>query len=552
MTPAAIGGAGERHAALDPDLAIAVDGTRIKLLDYPDPPLPGMPPGPNDRQAIAHRRAPYCDELLFGGARGGGKTDFAIAEALRRCSLVDGLQAVIFRRTYPELMRGASSIGGRLLARMPRSVARWQAGPKEWRFRNGSVLSLSYLETLADVQAWLGLEIQLMVFDQLEQLEEETYLLVRSSLRAAGDLGQRMAAAGYRPSSIATANPGGAGHAWVKQRFVDPFPDGRGQLFRAAPTEDEPTPMVRCFVKSLLSDNPALDKGDPSYRAKLEALGHDERKAYLEGDWNVFKGARFGNFRTDLHVVAPEDLPIPGGAGITRARGIDWGSEQPFVCLWGARLADDLVVVYREVYGPGLSSAEQAALIRASETDEEAGPGRPIPAALDPQCWASSPDDPSPPRMRGGVGHARELPPRGSIAWHYQRAGLPVRRADNRRVEGAAAVADRLKPRPDGTVRLKIYSTCTELIRTLPALQRDPRRPEDVLKCSIDHWYDALRYLLGELGLMPPTNPDLTPPPGPSRPSTPPGLVGPSGVARPPELRAPRGPSRRGIRKAGF
>lgn len=522
---------------------------RVKLLDYPDPPLPELAPGPNDRQGIAHSLAPYCDELLFGGARGGGKTDFAIAESIRRCILVPGLQAVIFRRTYPELMRGASSIGGRLIARMPRAVARWYAGPKEWRFANGSVLSLSYLETLQDVQAWLGLELQLMVFDQLEQLDEETYTLVRTSLRAGGDLGARMAAAGYRPSSIATANPGGAGHAWVKARFVDPFPGGQGQLFRAPPTEDEPTPMVRCFVKSLLSDNPALDLGDPTYRAKLEALDPIDRAAYLDGDWNVFKGARFASFRTALHVIDPEQLPIPTGAGTPRARGIDYGSENPFVCLWGALLADGLVVVYRELDATGLSPAEQAALIRASEPEVTAG--REINAAIDPSTFAANPDQPKVARVRGAVGGDTSGPPRGSIAWHYRQAGLPVRPGDNRRIEGAAAVAAHLKPRPDGTVRLLIYSTCPNLIRTLPALQRDPRRPEDVFKSSIDHWYDALRYLLGELGLMSPDTgplPGLTSSPRPHSPLT--GAT--TGLRAPAPSTLRPGATRRNPRRAGF
>lgn len=529
---------------LEPDLAITAAGERIRLLDYPDPPLPGLAPGPNRRQSLAHRRAPLCDELLFGGARGGGKTDFAIAEAIRRCSLIPGLQAVIFRRTYKELT-GPRSIHQRLLARMPASVATWRASEKVWRFANESHLYLSYLETLADVQAWLGLELQLMVFDQLEQLDEETYVLVRTSLRAAGELARRVTAAGYRPASIGTANPGGVGHAWVKARFIDPFPDGRGQLFRSAPTELEPTPMVRCFVKSLLADNPALDIADPTYRARLEALPADERAAHLEGDWNVFKGARFGMFRTELHVVDPEDLPIPAGAGVQRARGIDYGSENPFVCLWGALLADDLVVVYREVWAKGLSPAEQAQLIRASETSDEVGPGRPMPAAIDPSTFAANPDHPAPPRQKHAIGSQRDAPPHGSIAWHYQRAGLPVRRADNRRIEGAAAVAGRLKPRPDRTVRLKIYSSCSELIRTLPALQRDPKRPEDVLKSSTDHWYDALRYLLGELGLMPPAEEHVaTPPPSPQAPPA---------SARPSVLRAPRTPARRGNpRRQGF
>jgi hypothetical protein len=525
----------------------------LRPLDYPEPPLPDLPPGPNPRQLLAHHLSPYCDELLFGGARGGGKTDFALAEALIRLHRVPGMQGVIFRRTYRELAL-PGGIMQRLFKRLPRSIARWRSQEKTWSFTNGSALTLAYLETESDVRAWLGQEVHLMLFEQVEQLEEQPYIMVRSSLRATGAVARRMADAGYRPSSIATANPGDVGHAWVKARFIDPFPTGQGQLFRSAPTEEEPEPMVRCFVKSLLSDNPALDRGDPTYRRRLEALPADDRAAHLGGDWNVYKGARFGMFRTHLHVVEPEDLPIPPGAGIARGRGVDYGMENPFVCLWGARLADDLVVVYRELDGVGLTPTEQAQLILEQTSDEEEGDGRPVPTALDPSCWTAPPDQPPPRKMRGEVGIRREAPPRGSIAWTYTRAGLGVRRADNRRVEGATAVADRLKPRTDGTVRLVIYSTCTDLIRTLPALQRDPKRVEDVKKSDIDHWYDALRYLLGVLGFLAPSAPGPDTP-NPHRPGAPhaAGITG-AGIratAAPPGIRGSRRADRP-IRRAGF
>ena len=507
-------------------------------LDYPNPPLPGLPPGPNVRQAIAHQLAPHCDELLFGGARGGGKTDFALAEALRRCMAVPGLQAVFFRRTYKELS-GPNGAIPRMLARgISRSVGRWYAGDKVWRFTNGSALFLSYLETLADVQAWLGLEIQLMLFDQLEQLDEATYVMVRSSLRATGPIAARLTELGLRSSSVATANPGGRGHTWVKRRFVDPYPLGDGQLFRAAPTEDEPTPMVRCFVKSLLADNPALDIGDPTYRHRLEGLPADDRKAQLEGDWNVYKGARFPTFRTGVHVRAAEEFPLPPVGAAARAVGVDYGSDAPFVALWGVLLPDDLAVVYREVAARGLSPVEQAQAILDAEEPGERTAG--LPTALDPACWTAPPDKPRPPgRARGVAGPA----PDGSIAWTYRRTGVAVDKADNRRLEGAADVAARLKVRPDGQPRLIILDNCRGLIETLPGLQRSTNNPEDVAKSSDDHWYDALRYLLMRLRTTPPPS---TPPPA-GRPVTQRPETG--AASAPPTTRQP--PSR-GIRRRKF
>lgn len=520
-------------------------------LDYPGewPPESGLF-GPNARQALAHRLAPQADEVLYGGARGGGKTDWGLAEGLHRALLVPGLPVVFFRRTYKELSGPGGAIP-RLLTRLGgRGLARWNGTDRVWRFVNGSTFTLSYLETLSDVQGWLGLEIGFMIFDQVEQLDEETYVMVRTSLRATGDVAAALRAVGLRPSAIATANPGGVGHSWVKKRFIDPFPAG-GQLFRAAPTEAEPRPLVRCFVPAKLDDNPALNEGDPNYRAILEALGTEDRKAQLEGDWNVYKGARFGDFRTAVHVRLPEQVQLPPPGTAARAVGVDYGNESPFVALWGVRLADDLVLVYREVWRRGLSPAEQAALILASEDQEGTQPERahnaPLPVALDPACWAASPDQPL--RRTGGKVVRPSGAPVGSIAWHYERAGLPVERADNRRVEGASDVAGRLKVRSDGLPRLLILSTCTQLIETLPSLQRDPKRPEDVVKGSTDHWYDALRYLLGKLGYArnPAGPPAPTGAPIGGRPGDVSGVqVLPSGVA------IPRGSGMRGIRRGGF
>lgn len=510
-------------------------GEPFRPLDYPEPQYPDGPIGPNERQSLAHELSPYSDELLYGGARGGGKTDYLLAEALRRLHLVPGMQAVIFRRTYKELS-GPGGIIGRLLSRIPRSVGRWNGTERVWRFANGSTLHLSYLESLKDVQAWLGLELQLMGFDQLEQLEEETYTLVRTSLRVAGDVAGRMREAGLRPSSIGTANPGGIGHSWVKERFIDPFPLG-GQLFRAAPTEVEPAPSVRVFVPAKLADNPALEIGDPGYRRRLEALTGADRAAQLEGDWNVFKGARFGTFRTEIHV---RELAIPPGGGVARACGIDYGSDNPFVALWGVLLADDLLYVYREVSARGLSPLEQAELVLASELPGERGTGRPLPTALDPACWAAPPDKPLP--RTGGKKVRPTGPPPGSIADSYQRAGLAVRQADNRRIDGAARIGARLKVRPDGLPRLVISPVCTDLVRTLPAQQRDPRNPEDVLKTSTDHWYDALRYL--EMLIT------GTPPPAPAVPERP---VNAAQLRRgAPAAALPASPSIRGLRRRGL
>lgn len=181
-----------------------------------------------------------------------------------------------------------------------------------------------------------------------------------------------------------------------------------------------------------------------------------------------------------------------------RAVGVDYGLDAPFAALWGAKLSDGLVVVYRELYKPGLTPAEQAALIRASEAPGERTLGRRVPVHLDPSTWARSPHhvDRSP-GSQTATNRDPNRPPEGSIASAYRdELGTAVVPAKNDRMASVALVADKLRVRRDGLPRLLIYSTCTDLIRTLPALPRDPKHPEDVDTKAEDHAYDALRYLL--------------------------------------------------------
>lgn len=464
------------------------------VLDYPEPATADRARGPNPAQARAHGFE--VDELLYGGAAGGGKTDYLIAEVLAVLLEFPGTNAAIFRRTVPQLLE-LGGIAYRLLDRIPQpAVASYNANQHVWTFRNGSKLKLAHCQRDADVTKYQGAEWGIVAFDQLEQFTEFQYTYLLHRLRQSGEVARAMTAAGYRPKAISSANPGGVGHGWVKRRFIDPVPTG-GRPFRPAPTDNEPTPGVRVFIPATLDDNE--HNVDPGYRRQLEALPEDARRAMLLGDWNVYAGQRFREFSTAIHVIDPEQLPIPIGRGIPRALGIDYGLDAPFAALWGAKLADDLIVIYRELYSAGLTPTEQAKAILAAEAPGERRAGRPIPAALDPACWTRSPDDAAPP-PKAQAGKIAAPPPRSSIAGKYVAAGVPVTKANNDRLAGVADVAARLKVRADGFPRILIYSTCTNLIRTLPELPRSTKRPEDVDTTAEDHAYDALRYLLAKLG----------------------------------------------------
>lgn len=466
------------------------DRTRV-VIDYE----------PTVRQAVAHTT--YADETLYGGAAGGGKSRFARAEALAFALEVPGSATLILRRTFPDLARPGAMIP-KWLEETPTALGSFNVQASRWTGRNGSTVDFGYLASDTDVTNYQGAEYQLIIIDEATQQTEYRYRYLLSRLRASGPVKARLEALGYRPRVILTANPGGVGHAWVKARFIDPAP--AGQVWRPTPTKDDPRPGTRTFIPARVSDNPHVDA---DYELRLDNLDTDTRRALKDGDWDVYAGQRFRDFRRDVHVIEPEDLPLSLG-GITRAVGVDYGLDAPYAALWGARLADGLVVVYREDYRPALTPTEQAEAIRDLEAPGERANGRPVPTALDPSTWARNPHVKTIPKAPGStvIGNVDDGPPPGSIADAYRQVlGADVVKAHNDRLAGVALVADKLRVRADGLPRLLIYSTCRNLIRTLPALPRDPKRPEDVDTHAEDHAYDALRYLLVELERRGPAQP---------------------------------------------
>ncbi len=456
------------------------DGTPKVVIDYEAHP----------RQAAAHTT--YADELLYGGAAGGGKSRFARMEALAFALEVPGSATLILRRSFPDLNRAGGMIP-QLRMEVPKGLGRYDTTSRIWTLKNGSTIELGYLARDPDVTNYQGAEYQLIIIDEVTQQTEFRYTYLLSRLRASNNIALRMAQLGYRPRMIATGNPGGVGHGWVKTRFIDPAP--ANTVFRVAPTLEDPTPGTRVFIPAKVTDNPSVDE---TYINRLNALPDDDRRALRDGDWDVYQGQRFRGFRRDIHVIDPEDLPLSLG-GLVRGVGVDYGLDAPFAAMWGALLADNLLVVYRELYTPGLTAQQQAELIRDSEAPGERDERRPLPVFLDPSTWARSPHHPTAKAVgTQTVGQLEDAdaPPPGSIAAAYRDVlGNEVVKARNDRLASVGLIADMLRVRKDNLPRILIYSTCRNLIRTLPTLPRDPKRPEDVDTHAEDHAYDALRYL---------------------------------------------------------
>lgn len=433
------------------------------------------PYDPEPRQLLLHRST--ADEVLYGGAGGGGKTDALLAQGVGLCLAAPGVKVLLLRRTFPEIEQ---EILPRLRQRIPRAVARYNTSSHTFTFYNGSVFRLGYLEKADDVYRYSGAEYQLILWDELTAFDRRQYVFLRSRLRASGAVAAALRRLGTRPRMMGATNPGGRGHGWVKRMFVDP----------AGPevTHLDTDGLTRVYIPAKASDNSHLDHAE--YEKQLLSLDPVLRRAMRDGDWNILEGTRFPQFRRAVHTIRPAQLPLPL-VGYPRAVGVDYGMSNPFAALWGC-LMGDTVVVYRELYRKELTASQQAQLIVASEAPGERLPSRPIPVALDPSTWARNAE-----HLGRGMG---DQAPEGSIAWNYQRLlGGAVRKAHNDRLSGWALVDQGLAVRDNGLPGLLIYDTCTELIRTIEEQMRDKNHPEDVDTKGEDHLPDALRYLLYQL-----------------------------------------------------
>ena len=221
---------------------------------------------PTERQSAA-MAAPQPD-LFFGGARGGGKSAFLLADWIAMADRHPGCTGLLVRRTLPELddiKRAALALYTQLGA-----TYREQAG--EWTMPSGSVLRLRYLESLKDASRYQGHAYQWLGVDEAGNYEKPDVIdLLRGCLRSTK---------GFPTYLRLTGNPGGPGHDWLKARYILPAKPG-------TPFTDPETGIRRIFVPSMLSDNPHITDVE-AYKRNLRAAGPPHLvQAWLHGDWNI-------------------------------------------------------------------------------------------------------------------------------------------------------------------------------------------------------------------------------------------------------------------------
>jgi hypothetical protein len=419
-------------------------------------------------------------EVFFGGARGGGKTDGVLGDFIRHASLY-GKHAIglMIRRQRTELIETIER------SRAIYGPLGWSyhEQDKMWRAPDGARLRFAYLERDSDAEAYQGHSYTRLYVEEIGNFPSERPILkLMATLRSGAGV-----PVGFR----ATGNPGGPGHQWVKARYIDPAPLGF-KIFK-----DKLSGLERVYIPSRVSDNKYLGE---SYVQQLKASGSEQLvRAWLEGDWSVIDGAFFDCWST-RHVLRPFELP----ADWLRFRSADWGSAKPFSVGWWAVVGDDFpvpqitdqrsalgatftiprgaIVRYREWYGassPNVGTKLTAEQVASGILQRESGDKIRY-GVLDPAAFA----------VDGGP----------SIAERMAAKGVVFSRADNKRVtqKGALNGWDQMRARfvgdADGRPMIYCFSTCVDSIRTIPALQHDPDKPEDLDTDGEDHAADDWRY----------------------------------------------------------
>lgn len=394
-------------------------------------------------------------ETFFGGAAGGGKSYGQLVDALLYALKHPKSKQIIFRRTFPDLEKSLIRVS---LEFYPREAASYNSSKHIWTFKNGSIIDFGYIDSENDVYQYQSAEYDVIRFDELTHFTEYMYTYMISRCRGANPYPKHIKSSG---------NPGGVGHAWVKARFIDM--GAPNQIHEITLENGRKTTII--FIPSLVQDNMFLLDNDPDYVSRLELLPEKEKQALLYGDWDIFDGQFFTEFNRNIHVVTPFEIPKDWRIYRTRDYGLDMCAT-----FWIAMDYQMNIYVYKELYESDLIVSEAARKINGM-TDEK--------IQIDyapPDLWNRNKDTGK------------------STADIFAENGQYLTKADNNRVIGWLAVHEWLKTYTDEqgqlNSKLKIFSNCVNLIRTLPAVQHDEKNPNDVAvePHELTHAPDALRY----------------------------------------------------------
>jgi hypothetical protein len=419
------------------------------------------------RQLAASAAARRCDvpdgptAIGFGGARGGGKSFWLLAQmGVDDAQRFPGLKCLLLRKVGKANLENFEDLRRRLFVRLPHNFSGTRA---TLTFANGSRILAGHFQCEQDIDAYLGLEYDVIGIEEATTLTARKYQDIVTCNRSSKP--------GWRPRVYATTNPGGVGHAWFRAAFVHPFQQRLESLTR--------------FIPATINDNSFTN---PEYRSTLERLPGWQKRAWFHGDWDIAAGQFFTTFRREIHVVDE----FPDGRAVEWAAAFDYGFNHFTVVLLGAFDSDGNLFIVDEHAARGWVPERHAEAIKAMLQRHHVALSSPRQYSIALSRFVAGADLFA--RQSNGL----------SIARQYADLGINFRLANTDRVNGWSAILRGLgDPAAGVKPTLFIHRCCTRLIESLPGLQHDPNRPEDVLKVSPDDdgtggddAADALRYLV--------------------------------------------------------
>jgi phage terminase large subunit len=419
----------------------------------------------HERQLAACAAARLCDQpngptaVGYGGARGGGKSHWLLAQmGVDDCQRLPGLKCLLLRKMAKANIENFEDFRRRLFSRLPHEFSAFRG---ILTFANGSRIVTGHYKTESEIDNYLGLEFDVIGIEEATTLTARKYQDITTCCRSSK--------LNWRPRLYSTTNPGGVGHAWYRSKFIVPFQEKRESETR--------------FIPARVTDN---RWNNSDYVRVLENLSGWQKRAWLDGDWDIAAGQYFSTFRREVNVIEDFD----DSRAVEWFAAFDYGFVHFSVVLLGCRDGDGNIFIVDE-------HAERLWLPQRHATAIKAMLGRHTISnrrleISDLKRFVAGADVFS--RQSDGT----------TIAAQYAKLGISLRCANTDRVNGWAEILQRFGD-VEGGVKptLFIHKRCGRLLETLPALQHDPARPEDVLKVDADEdgiggddTADALRYLV--------------------------------------------------------
>ncbi|GEM_PF-249218 len=465
-----------------------------------------------------------ADRIFFGGARGGAKTASLVIKSA--CNVIDyhyllkgkritpddyekltydqkkfaafvptsiaidhsDYVAVLLRRLWPDIIKNLKLECDKFY---PALGGKWREKTHCWIFDSGAKIFLNQCHDTTALRTFMSGNYHFIGIDQAEQFPYEWISQIEGSLRSS--VGK------FHTQLCLTGNPGDIGHKALKENYVDKCPpinigekvydekfDVYWQPQKSGKTIYDDNGIATKFIPSKVFDNPSITDNDPKYVLRLKSMNELLRAMWLEGRWDVFTGLYFDNWNIMHHVIPQEDFTY--GKHFNKydfdiCRFYDYGTKNPFVCLFAAIDKNNRMTIFDEIHEIGMSATQQARMVMEySESKYGIKPEDVKYEVADPAYWTKT-------------SSGEDLI---SPAQFYEQEGIFLIPGNNDREAGAKVVYECLNVYFDDKgvpySRIRFTDNCSNCISSIPSLPADPMYPEKVNTKADDHDFDALRY----------------------------------------------------------